>query len=114
MIADMNGQSMQTNEKKVYTFVSATKAYVSASLNSNPDIASIWDVEMEAVTDREFQKYFVDGTLLATRWKVVGENELREWWEVASIAGDQMEWTALRKNEDGTTVQQGMKWVKVN
>lgn len=66
------------------------------------------------VVDREFQKYFVDGTLLATRWKVVGENELREWWEVASIAGDQMEWTALRKNEDGTTVQQGMKWVKVN
>ena len=70
--------------------------------------------EWEAVTDREFQNYFVDGTLLATRWKNIGEDELREWWEIASLADGQMQWTALRQNEDGTTVQQGMKWVKVN
>ena len=70
--------------------------------------------EWEAVTDREFQEYFVDGILLATRWKVIGEPELREWWEIASIADNQMVWTAQRKNADGTTVQQGMKWVKVN
>lgn len=68
----------------------------------------------EAVTDREFQNYFVDGTLLATRWKNPGEDELREWWEIASLANDEMQWTALRQNEDGTTAQQGMKWVKVN
>jgi heat shock protein HslJ len=70
--------------------------------------------EWEAVTNREFQNYFVDGTLLATRWKNIGEDELREWWEIASIANGQMQWTALRQNPDGTTVQQGMKWVKVN
>jgi len=68
--------------------------------------------EWEAVTTREFQDYFVDGTLLATRWKNEGEDELREWWEIASIADGQMVWTALRQNADGTTVQQGMKWVK--
>ena len=68
----------------------------------------------EAVTDREFQNYFVDGTLLATRWKNIGEDELREWWEIASIANGEMQWTALRQNGDGTTVQQGMKWVKVD
>ena len=72
------------------------------------------DGEWEAVTNREFQNYFVDGTLLATRWKNAGEDELREWWEIASIASGQMQWTALRQNADGTTVQQGMKWVKVN
>jgi len=66
------------------------------------------------VTDREFQEYFVDGTMLATRWKVIGEPELREWWEIVSNAGNQMEWTALRQNEDGTYVRQGMKWKKVN
>ncbi|MBR3658060.1 MAG: hypothetical protein IKN58_12910 [Prevotella sp.] len=69
--------------------------------------------EWEAVTTREFQDYFVDGTLLATRWKNQGEAELREWWEIESISGDQMVWTALRQNPDGTTVQQGMKWKRV-
>lgn len=70
--------------------------------------------EWQTVPNREFQYYFVDGTLMATRWKNVGEDELREWWEIASIDGNQMQWTALRQNADGTTVQQGMKWVKVN
>jgi hypothetical protein len=65
------------------------------------------------VTNREFQNYFVDGTLLATRWKNQGEEELREWWEIASIDGNEMQWTALRAAEGGT-VTQTMKWVKVN
>ena len=69
--------------------------------------------EWEAVTTREFQDYFVDGTLLATRWKNVGEEELREWWEIASIADGQMTWTALRANTDGSTAQQGMKWKRI-
>ena len=69
--------------------------------------------QWETVTNREFQDYFVDGTLLATRWKNQGEEELREWWEIASIAGNEMQWTALRAAEGGTAVQT-MKWVKVN
>ena len=70
--------------------------------------------EWEAVTNREFQNYFVDGTLLATRWKNQGEEELREWWEIASLGGGEMQWTALRQNADGTTAQQGMRWSKVD
>lgn len=69
--------------------------------------------QWQAVTSREFQDYFVDGTLLATRWKNEGEDELREWWEVASIADGQMEWTALRQNADRSTVQQTMKWKRI-
>ena len=69
--------------------------------------------QWQAVTTREFQDYFVDGTLLATRWKNVGEEELREWWEIANIANGQMVWTALRQNTDGSTAQQGMKWKRV-
>ncbi len=70
--------------------------------------------EWQAVTTREFQDYFVDGYLLNTRWKDDGAAEQREWWEIASIDGDQMTWTALRKNTDGTTTtQQGVKWKKV-
>lgn len=69
--------------------------------------------EWVAVTNREYQNYFVDGKLLATRWKKVGEAEQREWWEITSIKGGKMQWTALRQNENGTTARQGMKWVKV-
>ena len=69
--------------------------------------------EWQAVSTREFQNYFVDGTLLATRWKNQGEEELREWWEIVSIEGDQMVWNALRQKDDGTTVKQVMKWKKI-
>ena len=69
--------------------------------------------EWEAVTTREFQDYFVDGTLLATRWKNEGEDELREWWEIKSLKDGKMQWTALRKNDDGFTFQQIMDWERV-
>jgi len=54
--------------------------------------------------------YFVDGSLLCTRWVIddeVGEDEInkdnREWWEIESIEGGVMKWKALRAREDGTT-----------
>ena len=45
--ADENGQPLPTNEKKVYTFVSTTKAYVSASLNQREDVG-VWLNNVEA------------------------------------------------------------------
>ena len=227
MFADKNGNPMPTNEKMVITFVSATKAKISASLNAHPEAGTPWDEEIEAdvnisgnkvnvsfhrnerhtavheyiitsingseftanhkvtstvdgevvffredvvryvkqtadyseailglwectgltgietyndanarleflsdgtyryyrkddagqwqaVTTRDFQDYFVDGTLLATRWKNQGEDELREWWEIESLSGNEMVWTALRQNADGTTVQQKMTWKKID
>ena len=70
--------------------------------------------QWQAVTTRDFQDYFVDGTLLATRWKNQDEDELREWWEIESISSDQMVWTALRQNPDGSTFQQKMTWKKID
>ena len=69
--------------------------------------------EWESMTTREFQEYFVDGTLLCTRWKNVDEDELREWWEIVTIKGDKMQWKALRQNEDGSTFEQTMDWERV-
>ena len=46
-------------------------------------------------------EYFVDGSLLFTRWVDNGQDN-REWWEI-TIAADKMNWTALRQNNDGTT-----------
>ena len=56
-------------------------------------------------------EYFVDGTLLCTRWETDGE-EYREWWEI-SIEGDQMSWTALREDEDGKTFTATFEMKKV-
>ncbi len=227
MPADKDGQPMITNKKMVITFVSSTKAYMSASLSAHPEVGTFWGVHLEgdvvisgnkiivtaqadenktvvhdfiitditdkefsakhevtytidnkvvlsiedevryvkviadykedvlglwectgltgietyndanarleflsdgtyryyrkddagqwqAVTTRDFQDYFVDGTLLATRWKNQGEDELREWWEIESLSGNEMVWTALRQNADGTTVQQKMTWKKID
>ena len=227
IIAERDGQPMPSNEKIVFTFVSATKAYRSASLNTRPELGTLWSDQLEAdvtisgnkitatfhdnehttavhefivtaingreftanhkvtvtmdgnvmiayedvvrlvkqtadyqepilglweckglkggetyndangrleffedgtynyyrkndagewesvTSTREFQDYFVDGTLLATRWKNEGEDELREWWEIKSLKGDKMQWKALRQKEDGTTFEQIMDWEKV-
>ena len=56
-------------------------------------------------------EYFVDGTLLCTRWIDQGQ-ENREWWEI-NIDGDKMNWTALRQKEDGSTFTATFEMKKV-
>ena len=227
IVVDYNGQTLTTNEKTVYTFVSATKAYVSTAISTRPETGKHWYDKLESdvvingnkitltnhldtqetmveeyvvtaingreftanhkvtitkdgnvmyeedmvirllkvtadyretvlglweckgltggetfndanarlefladgtyryyrmddnndwqtVTTREFQDYFVDGTMLATRWKNQGEDELREWWEIESLSGNEMVWTALRQNADGSTFQQKMTWKRID
>ncbi len=60
-------------------------------------------------------EYFVDGTLMCSRWKNVGDpTEKRESWEIASIENGKMEWTALRQNEDGSTYTANFSMTRVN
>lgn len=63
----------------------------------------------------ELAQYIVDGVLLCTRWLNSGEGEVehREWWEIASIENDVMNWTALRLREDGTTYTATFSMTKV-
>ena len=67
------------------------------------------------LSNDEFSNYFVDGSLLCTRWKNNGENteEKREWWEIASIENGVMNWTAFRQREDGTTYTATFSMTKV-
>ena len=48
MIADRDGQPLATNKKMLVTFASATKAYMSESLNSIPETGTLWNDKMEA------------------------------------------------------------------
>ena len=221
--ADMNGETAPTNDKMVFTFVSTTKAYVSASLNTHPEVSELWATQTEndvaingnkmtltshpnqhetvvdeltvtAINNSELianrkltvtvngkvvisedqlvryekvtadyrdaivgtwqghctsagsvfddgqehrwqykadgtyvfyvkdgnnwvpsantlNEYFVDGTLLCSRWIDQGQ-EYREWWEI-SINGNKMNWTALRENPDGTTFTATFEMTKV-
>lgn len=61
----------------------------------------------------DFNEYFVDGVLLCTRWRDPGSDELREWWEIASIANGQMNWTSLRRKDDGTSYTATFSMTKV-
>ncbi len=63
--------------------------------------------------NQTLSQYFVDGTLLCTRW-VIDSTENREWWEIESIADGVMNWTALRQREDGTTYTATFQMTKVN
>ena len=57
-------------------------------------------------------EYFVDGTLLCTRW-IDNDEEFREWWEIASIKDGVMKWKALRQKEDGSTYTATFEMKKV-
>ena len=48
IMTDKNGQPIPTSGRLVYTFVSTTKALVSASLNSRPEVGSHWSGQLEA------------------------------------------------------------------
>ena len=45
--ADKNGQPLPTNKKTVYTFVSATKALVSSSFTTRPEVGELWVDQIE-------------------------------------------------------------------
>jgi uncharacterized lipoprotein NlpE involved in copper resistance len=69
--------------------------------------------EWELVTDRVLNQYFVEGIFLATRWEEIDQPMDYEYWEIESIEGDQMEWSALRQLPDGLRYRQGVEWQKV-
>ena len=48
MTADMNGKPLPSNEKTVYTFVSATKATVSTAITTHPEVGTHWNDKMFA------------------------------------------------------------------
>jgi len=71
------------------------------------------DGNWKAGTDN-LSDYFVDGTLLCTRWKKTADSEeLREWWEIESIQDGKMKWKALRMRDDMTTYTATFEMTKV-
>ena len=66
------------------------------------------------VFEDEMSEYFVDGSLLCTRWQhTASSDEERDWWEIESIQDGQMKWTALRIDENLTTHTETLELSKV-
>jgi len=66
------------------------------------------------VFEDEMSEYFVDGSLLCTRWQnTASSDENRDWWEIESIQDGKMKWTALRLDEDLTTHTETLELSKV-
>lgn len=65
-------------------------------------------------SEDDFAEYYVVGNLLCCRWKNTGEGqeEKRESWEIKSIKNGVMKWTALRRQEDGSTYTETIKTTK--
>lgn len=58
-------------------------------------------------------EYNVDGDWLACRWRPEADAEYNyEWWDIESIQGDEMKWTALRK-KDNSTFTTTFTWKRV-
>ena len=48
MKSEQNGQPLPADKKMVYTFVSPTKAYMSASIDASPEVGTHWITQLEA------------------------------------------------------------------
>ena len=77
-------------------------------------VFSLKDGDSWQVFEDEMSEYFVDGSLLCTRWQnTASSDENRDWWEIKSIQDGKMKWTALRLDEDLTTHTETLELSKV-
>ena len=98
IVADRNSKTELTNEKKVYTFISATQAYVSASLNARPEIGTQWVNYLETAVA-------IDGNKMKLTNHPNAQTTAVEEFTVTAISGS--EFTAnvkLTKTVDGNVV----------
>jgi hypothetical protein len=80
MTQEMAGRTLLTNEKIVYNFISSTKCYYSASLNSNPDAGAPWTYLEEANVVIDGNKVTitsnpVEGTTLVEEYNITSIND---------------------------------------
>ena len=98
MMVDMNGRPLATNDKAVFTFVSTTKAYISASLNTHPEVLTMWANQTEVAVS-------IDGNKMTLTHHPDEHTTVVQEFTVTAISGT--EFTAdLKKTAtvDGTVV----------
>ena len=63
---------------------------------------------------QDVEEWNVDGDWLATRWSTEDSEEVNyEWWDIESVNGETMKWSAIREKEDGTRFNTTFTWKKI-
>ena len=99
LTTEINGEEALTNVKPVYDFESLNKAYISASLNSNPELPIIWKDKTEV------NVFIVDNHIALAGQKDEKTNMLEE-LIVSYITADVMQCVLIHSeiNENGDMV----------
>lgn len=112
IVSDKDGQPMLTNDKVVLNFVSASKAYVSVSINNNPEMGNVWIEVLE-------NNVVIDGNKVTISGHPDEHTTVVEEYTVTAINDN--EFTAILNATvtiDGTVVTSGegssFRFVKVN
>ena len=63
---------------------------------------------------QDIEEWNVDGDWLATRWSNEDSEEVNyEWWDIESVNGETMKWSALREKEDGSRFNTTFTWRRI-
>ena len=111
ILAERDGQPALTNEKGLFTFVSPTKAYVSASYNARPEQGSPWVDLLEADVE------ITDNKVTLT-WPVNEDTIIVDEFTVSSITDSENQGDLIVKSvKDGKErilTEEAVSLVKVN
>jgi hypothetical protein len=97
MASEINGEEALTNVKSVYDFESLNKAFISASLNANPELPTVWNDKTE------LNVFIVDNHITLAGPKDEKTNMLEE-LIVSYITADVMQCVIIHSEINGEDV----------
>ena len=111
MVTDREGQPALTNEKGVFTFVSPTKGYVSASFNSNQDKSTYWGTKQE-------MEVSINGNVVTLTSHINDRTTIIDELTISSITDNETQGTfiakAINDGEEAVITEESIRLVKVN
>ena len=108
--SDVDGQPVPTNNKMVITFVSTTKAYMSAALNARPDVPTLWANQMEVAVA-------IDGNKVTVTNPIDEHTTAVEEYTVTAISDNEfsanLKMSAIVDGTEAMTEEHTIRYVKV-
>ena len=111
IVADRNGQPALTNEKGVFTFVSPTEAYISASFSARPELGTPWMSMLKAEAE-------IDGNRVIITRKGDDEAAMVNEMIISDINDAETQGSLVVKSvndgEETVITEESIRFVKVN
>ncbi len=111
IVDERNGRPALTNEKGVFTFVSPTKAYVSASFMTRPELGAHWIDSLEADVE-------ITGNKVILSWPVNENTVMMDELSISNNTDTENQGSLIVKlvedNEEKTVTEESVRLVKLN